>query len=89
LADAIEKDTSLIRRAKDNIDRLLKEDQGAAAGDIMEWHNILDTYSIQRLARFFTSSSERANRLRQSSPFFAILNDDERAQIADALKNKK
>jgi predicted transcriptional regulator len=89
LADAIEKDTSLIRRAKDHIDRLLKEDQGAAVGDIMEWHNILDTYSIQRLARFLTSSSERANRLRQSNPFFAILNDDERAQIADALKNKK
>ncbi len=89
LANAIEKDSSLIRRAKDHIDRLLKEDQGAAAGDIMEWHNILDTYSVQRLARFFTSSSERADRLRQSNPFFAILNDDERAQIADALKNKK
>jgi predicted transcriptional regulator len=89
LADAIEKDTSLIRRAKDHIDRLLEENQGAAAGDIMEWRNILDTYSIRRLARFFTSSSERANRLRQSNPFFAILNDDERAQMADALKNKK
>jgi hypothetical protein len=81
LADAIEKDTSLIRRAKNHIDRLLKENQGAATGDIMEWCNILDSYSIRRLARFFTSSSERANRLRQSNPIFAVLNDDERAQI--------
>lgn len=85
LAAAVEKDTSLIRRAKDHIDRLLKEDQGAAAGDIMEWRNILDTYSIQRLVRFITSSSERAKRLRQSNPFFAILNTDERAKLADEL----
>jgi CRP-like cAMP-binding protein len=88
LADVLEKDASLVRRAKDHIDRLLKEDQGAATGDIMEWRNILDTYSIQRLAHFFTSSSERANRLRQSNPFFAVLNADERAQMTDGLENK-
>jgi CRP-like cAMP-binding protein len=88
LAGVLEKDASLVRRAKDHIDRLLKGDQGAAAGDLMEWRNILDTYSIQRLTRFFTSSSERANRLRQSNPFFAILNDDERAQMTDDLENK-
>ena len=85
LAHAIEKDTSLIRRAKDHIDRLLKEDQGTATPDIMEWRNILDTYSVQRLAYFITSSSEHANRLRQSNPFFAIINADERTQIAQAL----
>ena len=73
LAKAIEQDTSLLRRAKEHIDRLLKEDQGTATRDLMEWRNILDMYSIQRLSRFFTSSSERANRLRQSNPFFAIL----------------
>jgi CRP-like cAMP-binding protein len=88
LAEVLAKDASLVRRAKDHIDRLLKEDQGAAAGDLMEWRNILDTYPIQRLTRFFTSSSERANRLRQSNPFFAILNDDERAQMTDDLENK-
>ena len=39
----------------------------------MEWRNILDTYSIQRLVRFVMSSSERAERLRRrSNPFFAI-----------------
>lgn len=88
LADAIVKDASLIRRAKDHIDRLLKEDQGTATGDIMEWRNILDTYSIHRLAHFLASSSERANRLRQSNPFFAILNADERSQMTNDLENK-
>jgi predicted transcriptional regulator len=88
LADALERDASLVRRAKDHIDRLLKEDQGSAAADLMEWRAILDSYSIQRLGRFFTSSSERANRLRQSNPFFAILNDDERTQMIGDLENE-
>ena len=88
LAKAIEQDTSLLRAAKEHIDRLLKEDQGTATRDLMEWRNILDMYSIQRLSRFFTSSSERANRLRQSNPFFAILDSDERAQLVDDLENK-
>jgi predicted transcriptional regulator len=85
LADIIQQDASIVRRAKDNIDSLLIEDQGTAAGDLMEWRNILDTYSIQRLVRFVTSSSERAKRLRQSNPFFAILNTDERSRLAAEL----
>jgi hypothetical protein len=82
----IQGDASLVRRAKDHIDHLLKEDQGAATGDIMEWRNILDAYPIQRLVRFVTSSSERAKRLRQSNPFFAILNSEERARVEDELR---
>ncbi|HHP7234791.1 MAG TPA: MarR family transcriptional regulator [Desulfobacterales bacterium] len=88
LAKSIEKDPSLIKRAKDHIDRLLQEDQGTATEDIMEWRNILDSYSDQRLARFLTSSSERANRLRQSNPFFAVLNTAERARMTEALENR-
>jgi predicted transcriptional regulator len=85
LADIIQQDASIVRRAKDHIDSLLKEDQGTAAGDLMEWYNILDTYSIQRLVRFVMSSSERAKRLRQSNPFFAILTTDERSMLAAEL----
>lgn len=88
LAEVLKSDASLVRRAKDHIDHLLKEDQGAATADIMEWRDILDSYSIQRLASFFTSSSERANRLRQSNPFFAILNPAERTQMIDDLEKK-
>lgn len=83
LAKAIEQDSSLLLRAKAHIDRFLKEDPGTATQDLTEWRDILDSYSLQRLSRFFTSSSERANRLRQSNPFFAILNADERARLAN------
>jgi hypothetical protein len=86
LADIIQQDASIVRRAKDHIDSLLMEDQGTAAGDLMEWRNILDAYPIQRLVRFVTSSSERARRLRQSNPFFAILNSEERARVGDQLR---
>jgi hypothetical protein len=60
------------------------EDHGMANKDLKEWRDILEMYSIQRLSRFLTSTSKRANRLRQSNPFFAILNPDEKAQLANA-----
>jgi hypothetical protein len=81
LAKAIEQDSSLVLRAKAHIGRLLEEDPGTATQDLMEWRDILDLYSLQRLSRFLASSSERANRLRQSNPFFAILNADERSRL--------
>lgn len=88
LAKAIEQDTSLLRRAKDHVERLLKEDQGTATRDLMEWRDILKMYSIQRLSRFLTSTSERAKRLRQSNPLFAILSNDERTRLANDLEDK-
>ena len=88
LARAIEQDTSLIRRAKEHVDRLLKETQRTATRDLIEWRNILDMYSIQRLSRFIISSSERANRLRQSNPFFAVLSANERNHLVNDLEDK-
>ena len=88
LAKAIGQDTSLLRRAKNHIERLLNEDQGTASRDLVEWRDILDMYSIQRLSQFITSTSERANRLRRSNPFFAILNSDERVRLINGLEDE-
>ena len=85
LAEAIEHDTSLVRRAKEHVQRMLKKDHGSATKDIEEWRDILESYSIRRLSRFLTSTSERANRLRQSNPLFAILNPDERNRLLNGL----
>jgi predicted transcriptional regulator len=81
LAEAIEQDTSLVRRAKELVQRMLKKDHGSATKDIEEWGDILESYSIRRLSRFLTSTSDRANRLRQSNPLFAILSPDERNRL--------
>jgi len=85
LAEAIEHDTSLVRRAKEHVHRMLKKDHGSATKDIEEWRDILESYSIRRLSRFLTSTSERANRLRQSNPLFAVLSPDERNQLLNGL----
>jgi predicted transcriptional regulator len=81
LAQSIERDSSLIRRAKEYIQSLLKNDHGAATKDIEEWRDILDTYSIRRLSQFLISTSERAIRLRQSNPFIAVLKPEERSRL--------
>ena len=85
LAEAIEHDNSLVRRAKENVHRMLKKDHGSATKDIEEWRDILESYSIRRLSQFLTTTSERANRLRQSNPLFAILNSEERSRLLNGL----
>lgn len=85
LAKAIESDSSLIRRAKEHVERLIGENQGMANRDLMEWLDILQMYSTNRLTKFITSSSERAERLRQSNPFLAVLTAEEREKLTADL----
>ncbi len=85
LAKAIERDTSLVRRAKEHVQRILNSDHGSATNDIEEWRDILESYSIRRLSQFLISTSQRANRLRQSNPLFAILNSEERNRLLKGL----
>ena len=85
LAGAIELDTSLVRRAKEHVQRILESDHGSATKDIVEWRDILESYSIRRLAQLLNSTSQRANRLRQSNPLFAILNPEERNLLLKGL----
>jgi predicted transcriptional regulator len=89
LAEAIEQDTSLIQRAKEHIQHMLKSDHGSSTKDIEEWRDIMESYSIRRLSRFLISTSERANRLRQSNPIFAILNSEERNRLLKKLGGKQ
>jgi predicted transcriptional regulator len=89
LAEAIEQDTSLIQRAKEHIQHMLKGDHGSSTKDIEEWRDIMESYSIRRLSRFLISTSERANRLRQSNPIFAILNSEERNRLLKELGGKQ
>ncbi|MCP4624269.1 MAG: hypothetical protein GY850_12145 [bacterium] len=89
LSEAIEHDTSLVRRAKEHVQRMLKSDFGAATKDIEQWRDILESYSIRRLSRFLISTSERANRLRQSTPLFAVLRPDERTRLLKGIEGNQ
>ena len=85
LAKAINLDSTLVRRAKEHVQRILKSDHGSATKDIEEWRDILGSYSIRRLSQFLISTNQQANRLRQSNPLFAILNAEERSRMLKEL----
>ncbi len=87
IADILDSDPSLIRRASRYLEFLLEENQGTASHDIREWHDILDSYSTQRIKDFIIADTPRAKRLRQSSPFLAVLSPDERERVTAAADN--
>ena len=89
LVSLIKNDPSLVRRARAYLDRLLKHDQGTANHDLNEWRKIMELYPRHRLLRFLESSTPRACRLRQSSPFLAVLSSEERARLQDSQKGKR
>ena len=88
IADMIPRDPTLLVRALRYLDFQLNEDQGPASHDLREWRDILSRYSPQRVVEFLRSDSPRAQRLRQSSPFFAVLTQEEREDILDRLRDR-
>jgi DNA-binding Lrp family transcriptional regulator len=81
VASLVRKDSSLIRRAREHVERLLAGSPGTAEGDLNEWLQILKTYSPYRLGRFLTSTSERSLQLLQSNPFLPVLTDVEKKTL--------
>jgi hypothetical protein len=81
IAEKLTRDPSIVEKARKYLDR-----RDAIAGDaervtLSEWRGILDTLSVRQLRAFLVSTSERAARLRQSSPFLGVLSADEREII--------
>lgn len=85
ISELLDKDPSLIARAARHVEILLEEGQGMASHDLAEWSSILSRYSRQRIAEFLVSDTPRAQRLRQSSPFFAVLTADERDEVLERM----
>jgi len=86
IAKLLENNPSLTSRAIRHADNLLKESHGTATHDIREWRDLLQNYSQQRLRDFLVAESPRSLRLRQSSPFFAVLEPKEREIIFNAIE---
>lgn len=89
IAELIQSDPSLITRAKHHLNRLIHDDQGNAVGDIAEWRQLLETYSINRIRELLVSRNSRADRLRQSSPFLAVLTADELERLITLVDNQR
>jgi DNA-binding Lrp family transcriptional regulator len=88
IASLVEADPSIITRAIRHLDRLINEGQGNATPVLIEWRQLLQTYSPERVKQFLVSESPRAVRLRQSSPFFAVLTSEERDALLTGLETQ-
>ena len=88
IADLIRQDPTLVKRATRHVARLINEDQGLANKDLAEWRQLLETYSAERLGDLIASRTSRGDRLRQSSPFFAVLTEAERNHLVAELETK-
>lgn len=89
IAEMMKSDPSLARRALQHTNMLLHEGQGTANSDLGEWRQLLETYSGGRLRDLLISRSSRADRLRRSSPFFAVLTPDERDRVMEQIEGKR
>jgi hypothetical protein len=72
-------DPTLLDRARANL-RRWQASHGSHSFALAEWDQIL-TNPVDQVAAFLVERSERATRLRQSSPFTGILTEAERAAI--------
>ncbi len=86
IAEVLESDPSLIKRASRYLEFQLEDSHGSASHDLREWYDILTRYSVQRIKDFLVAETPRAKRLRQSSPFFAVLNPEERDKVNAAAE---
>ena len=65
---------SVIGKALRNLQTWMQQREGTASqGALQEWLDLLERLSPVEVASFIVSESERANRMRQSSPFAGVL----------------
>ena len=85
VAEKLTADPALLDIARQNIGRWQSASDTASPG-LAEWRQILDG-SLADVIAFMTERSERATRLRQSSPFAGVLTEAERLAIYAAYRH--
>jgi hypothetical protein len=86
IAEKVLADLALLDKARDNL-RRWQQQEGSPKPALAEWEHILSGRADQ-IAVFLTERSERATRLRQSSPFAGILSDTERKAIYESFSTR-
>jgi hypothetical protein len=82
IAEKVRANPALLDEARANL-RCAREKEGSPLPTLLEWEDILSGSATQ-VADFLESRSERATRLRQSSPFAGILTETERRTIYES-----
>ena len=86
IAAKVQADAGLLDRARSNL-RRWQEVEGCPKLALTEWERILGG-PVDQVTRVLTDESERATRLRQSSPFAGILTDAERKAICESYSTR-
>lgn len=82
VAEKVQANPALLDKARDNLRRWQQID-GSPKLTLVEWEQILSGPADQ-VTQFLTERSERATRLRQSSPFAGLLTEAERKAIYES-----
>ena len=77
---------ALLDKARENL-RRWQETSGGPSLALAEWEQILGGH-VDQVAQFLTERSEKATRLRQSSPFCGILTEAERLAIYESYSTR-
>lgn len=85
IAERISRDPALLEIALSNLRRWSAQRQGLLPAALAEWQPLL-AQPWPQLAALLSEQSERAVRLRQSSPFAGILSPEERRRIREAIR---
>jgi len=80
-AELLKTHPEIIQRTIQTLEDRIPEIDSGEKNELQEWKHILESTSFQRLRKFLESDSERSTRLRQSLPFWPVLNDSERAKL--------
>lgn len=79
----------LLLRAKDTLQNWLRQRQPTVPQVMLEWQEILTTWSFEKILALLTSSEQEPTRLRQSSPFCGILTQQERMKIFQEYESRR
>lgn len=85
IAQKISRYPELLELARANLSRWSNKSDGRSGGYLQEWADIL-ARPWPEIAELITAMSEDATRLRSSSPFAGVLDEDEREQIYAAFR---
>ena len=81
VAEHVRRDPGLVGRAVAKLAAWEHSSDPQSLPALLEWRRILERSPLPDLLAFLVEDSERANRLRQSSPFEDVLSQEERLAI--------
>ena len=85
IARMLIKDPKVLDRARANLQRWARAKNGTLPVWMEEWESVLEM-PREEVAALIAEPSERAARLRQSSPFAGVLSQAQRLRIYDAFR---